>query len=129
MENNKKGFEYTYSAKEQEQIRQIRSKYETRDEGKMERLIRLDRSVTKKATCWSLLVGILGALIMGAGMSLVMTDLGNRLGSASLAVGIGVGAIGMILAILAYPIYNHIVKKERARIAPEIIRLTDELIK
>ncbi|MBQ3230766.1 MAG: hypothetical protein IJB49_07075 [Clostridia bacterium] len=59
-----------------------------------------------------------------------MTEIGAMLGTAlSYGLGIGLGVIGIILVCLAYPIYNRIIKKERARIAPEIIRLTDELIK
>ena len=80
MENKEnEAFCYTYSAKEQEEIKNIRKKYATPEasEDKMERLRRLDKSVTDKATTKSLIVGIIGALIMGTGMSLVMTDLAD----------------------------------------------------
>lgn len=78
----------------------------------------------------SLVIGIIGALIMGMGMSLVMTEFGQILGSLSgyaTLIGIAIGIIGMILVALAYPVYNRITQKERERIAPEILRLTDEL--
>ena len=79
---------------------------------------------------WSLVLGIVGALIMGSGMSLVMTDIGEMIGlSNALIPGIVIGFIGMIPVILAYPTYNRVLKKERERIAPEILRLTDELMK
>ena len=136
MDNNneQKGFTYTYSAKEQEELRKIRQKYTapTQIEDKMEQLRRLDASVTKKATTVSLTLGIIGALIMGTGMSLAMTDLGEILGShrsLAMLIGILIGLVGILLVCLAYPIYNRIVKKERAKIAPEILRLTDELMK
>ena len=91
---------------------------------------RSSSGVNSKATAASLVVGIIGALIMGTGMSIIMTEIGAMLGTAlSYGLGIGLGVIGIILVCLAYPIYNRIIKKERARIAPEIIRLTDELIK
>ena len=67
---------------------------------------------------------------MGTGMSLVMTDIGKALKDVvSMSIGIGAGVVGIILVILAYPVYNRTLKKEREKIAPEIIRITDELIK
>ncbi len=127
-------FEYTYCAKEQEEIKAIRQKYAAQEqpEDKLATIRRLDAQVTEKATVVSLVLGILGALIMGSGMSLAMTDIGELLGlNATLAmlVGIGVGVVGMVMAGMAYPAYNRIVKKQREKIAPEILRLTDELWK
>ena len=128
-------FNYTYSAKEQEEIKKIRQRYaapEEKEIDKMEQLRRLDASVTKKGSIAALVIGIIGALIMGTGMSLVMTNLGEILGSlANLAMPIGItlGVVGMVLVALAYPLYNRITQKERERIAPEILRLTDELMK
>ncbi|MBQ4628681.1 MAG: hypothetical protein IJB44_06355 [Clostridia bacterium] len=131
MENNKDTFNYTYSAKQQDEIKAIRKKYAVSDpEDKMARLRKLDGSVVQKATTAALVIGIIGALIMGSGMSLVMTDIGSALGIENpLFIGIPVGIVGLILVSFAYPVYNHIVKKEREKIAPEIIRLTDELMK
>lgn len=134
MENNNgnEGFHYTYSAKEQEELKRIREKYTPREEDKMDRLRRLDNSVTQKAQIVSLVFGIIGALILGFGMSLAMSELGEILGTShdlAMLIGIAIGIIGAILVCLAYPMYNHIIKKERQKIAPEIIRLTDELMK
>ncbi len=136
MENNdgKKDFSYSYSAKEQAELKKIREKYTppTAEEDKMEHLRRLDASVTQTATVVSLIIGTVGALILGFGMSLCMTDLAESLGIAaesSMLIGIVIGIIGGILASAAYPIYNAIVKHKRAKIASEIIRLTDELMK
>ncbi len=132
---NKETFNYTYSAKEQDEIKAIRKKYEKpiEVEDKMSALRRLDASVTKKATVVSLIFGIIGALVMGSGMSLAMEKtFAEFLGmgeTTAMLVGISVGVVGIILVALAYPIYNGIVKRERERIAPEIIRLTDELMK
>ena len=133
MENKEKEtFNYTYSAKEQDEIKAIRKKYAVQEqtEDKMAQLRRFDAAVTQKATTVSLVFGIIGALIMGIGMSLVMTDIGNILGTTlALVIGITTGMIGIILVCLAHPIYNRTLKKEREKIAPEIIRLTDELMK
>lgn len=128
---NKETFHYTYSAKEQAEIKAIRKKYEAPEQtgDKMAELRRLDAAVTKKATTVSLVFGILGALIMGSGMSLAMTELGAPLGAMAMVWGVLVGVIGILLVSLAYPIYNRIIKKERKKIAPQILQLTDELMK
>ena len=136
MENNNEnnGFQYTYSAKEQAELKRIREKYtpSTEAEDKMAKLRRLDASVTQKAQVIALIFGIVGALILGAGMSLCMSDFAEILGShrdMAMVIGIPIGLVGGVLAALAYPMYNLIVKRERKKIAPEIIRLTDELMK
>lgn len=133
MENKEKEtFKFTYSAKEQEEIKAIRKKYAAPEqtEDKMAQLRRLDAGVYSKASTASLVVGIIGALIMGIGMSLVMTDIGEMLGTVlAMIIGISVGIVGIVLVCLAYPIYNRTLKKEREKIAPEILRLTDELMK
>ncbi len=131
-QNNK--FNYTYSASEQQEIENIRKKYISDktdgEQDKMEQLRRLDAGVTNKAMIVSLCVGIIGALIMGMGMSLIMTDLGEMIGlSSTFVIGIILGIIGMIGVILAYPLYQYVIKKERKKIAPEILKLTEELSK
>lgn len=122
MEN--KSFNYTYSAKQQEEIKNIRQKYFAPEEDKMEQLRKLDNSVTQKATAVSLIVGIIGTLLLGVGMccTMVWSD-------AWFIPGIIVGVIGIAILCCAYPIYTRTLKKEREKIAPEIIRLTDELMK
>ena len=130
MEKNQETFTYTYSAQQQEEIKNIRKKYLPPEEDKMERLRKLHHSATQKAQAWALVLGVVGALIMGIGMSLVMTDIGEMIGlSNALIPGIVIGIIGMIPVAFAYPTYNRILKKERQRIAPEILRLSDELMK
>ena len=126
MENNQenKTFQYTYSAREQEELKRIRSKYLPKEEDKMEQIRKLDSSVNKKATTYSLAVGMIGALIMGLGMSCCMVWQGKWF-----VPGIVIGVIGMGMVGMAYPIYGRTLKKERAKIAPEILRLTEELIK
>ena len=136
MENNNEnnGFQYTYSAKEQAELKRIRDKYTapTEVEDKMARLRRLDASVTNTAQAVALVFGVIGTLILGFGMSLIMTDFFEILSigeTMAMVIGIPVGVVGGILAGLAYPIYNAIVKAKRKKLAPEIIRLTDELMK
>lgn len=136
MENNEnKGFSYTYSAAEQDEIKKIRAKYAKKDnsaEDKMARLRRLDNSVTQRAEAVSLVFGIVGTLILGFGMSLAMSQLSEILGSnkdLAMLIGVIIGVIGGVVASLAYPIYNLLIKRGRAKIAPEVIKLTDELMK
>ena len=129
MENNQDSFSYTYSAAQQQEIENIRKKYLPREEDKMAQLRRLHNSATKKAQAWSIVLGTIGALILGTGMSLCMTELSGFLGGTAMFIGIPVVLVGMVLVALAYPLYNHILKKERKRIAPEVLRLTEELLK
>ena len=129
MENNQGTFTYTYSAQQQEEIKRIRKKYFAPEENKMDQLRRLDQRATQKAQAWAIAVGVIGALILGTGMSLAMTELSGFLGGTAMFIGIPVGLIGIVLVALAYPVYVHTLKKERQRIAPEILRLSDELMK
>ena len=125
-------FSYVYSADEQEEIRKIRKKYEFQEEDPMSRIRKLDNSVTQKATAISLVFGIIGALIMGSGMSFIMTDLGSIIGMSgnmSWILGMVTGVLGIILVILAYPMYNNVLKKEREKVASEILELTEELMR
>lgn len=126
---NKETFKMTYSAKQQEEIAAIRQKYAPKEPDKMEQLRVLDASVGKKATAVSINVGIIGTLVMGLGMSLTMSEFGEIIGSLAMPVGIVLGVVGMAVLACAYPLYNRTLKKEREKIAPEILRLTDELMK
>ena len=129
MENNQGTFTYTYSAQQQEEIKRIRKKYSAPEENKMDQLRRLDQRATQKAQAWAIAVGVICALILGTGMSLAMTELSGFLGGTAMFIGIPVGLIGIVLVALAYPVYTRTLKKERQRIAPEILRLSDELMK
>ena len=124
MSNEKETFEYTYSARRQEEIEKIRKKYLPKEEDKMELLRKLDRDVTKPGTIWSLVLGIIGCLVFGTGMccTTVWAD-------SYFIVGIVVGILGMAMMGIAYPVYSKITKRERARIAPQILALSEELSK
>ncbi|MBP3705084.1 MAG: hypothetical protein J6I98_06080 [Clostridia bacterium] len=125
MENKEnETFTFTYSAKEQEEIKNIRKKYAAPEENKMELLRRLDAGVTKKGTTAALIVGVLGTLLLGIGMCCCMVWQG-----AWFLPGVIIGVIGIAVLSAAYPLYNHVTRKERKKIAPEILRLTDELMK
>lgn len=125
MEERNETFNYTYSAEEQQEIRQIREKYAptAKEESPMDRLRRLDQSVTKTPAILSLIVGILSSLILGVGMCCIMVWDGL------LPLGVAVGVIGILGVIAAYPLYTHLVRRRRAKLAPEILRLSGELIR
>ncbi len=122
MEKN--NFKFSYSAKEKKEIEGIRTKYIPREESGLDKLRRLDASVTEKATVLSLVLGVLGTLILGTGMSLCMV-----VGGKWFVPGIVIGFIGIVSAVLAYPAYNKVIKRERVKVSAEILRLTDELLK
>ena len=128
MENHN-SFEYTYSAQQQKEVEAIRKKYLPKEEDKMEQLRKLHHSASQKAQAASIAIGVIGALLLGTGMSLCMTELGAALGQFAMVLGILVGMMGLVLVALAYPLYHRTLRKERTRIAPEILRLTDELLK
>ena len=122
MENRNNTFNYTYSSKRQEEIRNIREKYLPREEDKMERLRQLDRGATKKGTAVSIMVGVVGCLLLGVGMCCTMVWMENWF-----IPGVIIGVIGIAAVALAYPLYTHITRKEREKIAPQILKLTEEL--
>ena len=123
MEEKKETFEYTYSAKEQAEIRAIRQKYLPPEESKLDQLRKLDKSAAKKGTVVSVTVGVLGALVLGLGMccTMVWVEL--------FAPGIVIGLAGIALVAAAYPIYRRVTRREREKLAPQILKLTEELQK
>ena len=125
-------FHYSYSAPVNKEVQEIRNKYLPPEEDKMETLRRLDRSAAQKAQITALTVGVVGTLLLGLGMSLAMTALGEILSPHSnvgIVIGIIIGVIGTGILAAAYPVYQKVMKRERERIAPEVIRLSDELMK
>ena len=117
-------FEFTYSAKQQEEVERIRNKYIPKEENKMEKVIRLDKQAERPGTIASIAVGTIGTLILGVGMCFVLVW---NSGISTLIAGIVIGLIGMMMAGFAYPIYTKVTKKERAKIAEQIIALSNEL--
>ena len=120
--NQENTFAYTYSAKRKEEIEAIRKKYLPQEEDKMDLLRKLDKSVERPGSVAALILGVVGALIMGLGMSCVMVFQG-----AYFIPGILIGIVGIALIVAAYPVYKRITARERERIAPQILALTEEL--
>ncbi len=131
--NQPQTFTYTYSAAQQEEVAAIRRKYMADtacpEVDKMAQLRRLDAEVSARPARIALWLGTLSALVMGAGMSLVMTDLGEGLGILQpMLPGILVGLVGMAGVIAAYPLYRLVLGRARKKAAPRILALTDELL-
>lgn len=126
MEEKNEALTYTYSAARRQEVERIRKKYAppARDEDKMDLLLRMDREAGRPGTILAVAVGVLGCLTPGLGMSCTMVW-----GGALFVPGIAVGVLGILAICTAYPLYAHITKKRRERLAPEILRLTDELLK
>lgn len=116
-------FEYTYSAPRNAEIEKIRKKYtpQTAAESKLEQIKKLDSSVESEGIACALAIGIPGSLILGLGMccTMVWTNL--------FVLGIIVGIIGMVMCGAAYPIYKSTINKKRAEIAPQILKLSEEI--
>ena len=119
MENKRDTFHYTYSAKQQEEIRDIRKKYLPTEESKMEQLRRLDQMATKKGAVVSVFVGVMGFLLLGVGICCGIAWM--------FLPGILLVVIGIADVAAAYPVYFRIIKKERKKIAPQILKITEEL--
>ena len=120
-------FEYNYSAKQQEEVDAIKRKYLPKEEKakeltKLEELKQLDKKVEMTATLWAIVVGVIGTLIFGTGMSLIMA-----FETAMYVTGILSGIIGIAGMALALPVYRRVLKKQREKAAPRILELTEEL--
>ncbi len=122
MSEKKDTFQFRYSAKQQEEIQRIRAKYIPRQEDKMEQLRRLDQSATRKGSIVSLVIGVLGCLLLGVGMCCTMVWTQDWF-----IPGIVIGLLGILSVCLAYPLYIRITRKERQKLAPQILKLTEEL--
>lgn len=121
-QKNPNRFEYTYSAPQQEEVRRIREKYQPREETKLETLRRLDKSAERPGTVCGIVLGVVGCLIMGTGMSCVMVW-----GGVWMAPGIAVGLLGMAVMAMAYPAYRVLTRKQREKLAPQILALAEAL--
>lgn len=122
---NKNGsFEFTYSAAQQEEVERIRNKYLPKQENKMEQLVKLDKQAEVPGQIASIAAGVIGLLLLGVGMCCTMVW---NTSVSIFVIGIIVGLVGMAIAGVAYPIYNKVTEKQRAKIADQIIALSNEL--
>ena len=110
-------------------VQKIRTQYTEKENTELDALRELDRKVKRPANVFSYVFGSISAIIMGAGMSLVMTDIGATIGMTSAMIpGIVIGVIGMLAAIANYPIYKRIMDARKKKHAPEIVALSDKIM-
>lgn len=111
-------------------VQKIRTQYTEKQHTELDELRALDRKVKMSANTFAYGFGAVSALTMGSGMSLIMTDIGQTIGMASpMTPGIVIGLVGMVMAIVNYPIYNGILTRRRKKYAQQIIALSDRLTK
>ena len=111
-------------------VQKIRTQYTEKEHTQLDALKELDKKVKKPANVFAYIFGSVSAVIMGSGMSLVMTDIGSTLGlSDSMIPGIVIGVVGMLMAIINYPLYKGILGSHRKKYAKDIIALSDNIMK
>ena len=115
--------------KEEMIAEKIKASYTKRQPTKLEELRALDARVKRPATVFAYIWGSFSAVIMGCGMSLVMTDIGEiiKMTGDNMLIGIVIGSAGLILSLLTYPIFKGILKSRRKKYAERIITLSDEI--
>lgn len=110
-------------------VQKIRTQYTEKEHTNLDELKKLDSKVKKPANIFAYVFGIIGAIVMGGGMSLVMTDIGETVGiSESMPIGIVIGVIGMLIVIINYPIYKNILASRRKKYADQIVELSDKIM-
>ena len=110
-------------------VQKIRTQYTEKQYTELDELKALDRKVKRPANVFGYVYGSVSAIIMGAGMSLVMTEIGQMLGMTNTMVpGIAIGVVGMILALTTYPIYKKILSSRKKKYAPQIMKLSEKIL-
>ena len=110
-------------------VQKIRTQYTEKQHTGLDELKALDAKVKKPANIFGYTYGCVSAIVMGAGMSLVMTDIGSVVGLASAMVpGIAIGVVGMGMALTTYPIYKRILNSRKKKYAPEIMALSEKIM-
>lgn len=111
-------------------VQKIRTQYTEKQDTQLDALKALDTKVKRPANVFAYVFGCISAIVMGSGMSLVMTDIGATLGIAEAMVpGIVIGVIGILMAIINYPVYKKILASRRKKYAGKILELSEKIMK
>lgn len=114
----------------QQAASKIRDKYVEKPTSELDELRELDARVKRPANVFAYVYGSISAVVMGAGMSLVMTDVGSLIGlTDSLVPGIAIGLVGMVLALLTYPLYKGILNSRKKKYGEKILSLSEKIMK
>lgn len=110
-------------------VQKIRTQYTDKEFSQLDELKKLDAKVKRPAKVFAYTFGSIGAIVMGSGMSLIMTDIGSKLGIDDvMPVGIIVGVVGMLIAIVNYPAYKKILSSRREKYAEQVMRLSNKIM-
>ena len=110
-------------------VQKIRTQYTEKEHTQLDALRELDAKVKRPANIFSYIFGSISAIIMGSGMSLVMTDIGSALGmSSTMAPGIIIGLVGLLMALINYPLYKGILNSRKNKYADQIMKLSDKIM-
>ena len=110
-------------------VQKIRTQYTEKEHTGLDELKELDTKVKRPANVFAYIFGSISTIIMGAGMRLVMTDIGSKIGVADpMILSIVIGVVGMLMANINYPIYKRILGSRRKKYADKIIALSDKII-
>ena len=110
-------------------VQKIRTQYTEVEHTQLDELKALDAKVKRPANVLAYIFGSISAIIMGCGMSLVMTDIGEILGLANAMVpGIAIGVVGLVMALLTYPIHKRIISRRKKKYGPEILALSEKIM-
>ena len=111
-------------------VQKIRTQYTEKEHTELDELKELDKKVKRPANVFAYVFGSASAIIMGSGMSLVMPDIGSSIGVKNgMAPGIIIGIIGMLMAIINYPIYKKTLSSRKRKYADQIMKLSDKIMK
>ena len=107
----------------------IRTQYMEKEATELDALRELDAKVKRPANVFGYTFGSIAAIIMGAGMSLVMTDIGAIIGITSTMIpGIAIGVVGLAMALINYPIYKGILNSRKKKYGAEILALSEKIM-
>ncbi len=110
-------------------VQKIRTQYTEKEHTQLDALKKLDAKVKRPATVFAYTFGSISAIVMGSGMSLIMTDIGATIGIENeMAPGIIIGILGMLMAIINYPVYKRMLSSRRKKYADQIMKLSDEIM-
>lgn len=115
---------------QQFEAQKIRTQYMEKQSTELDELRKLDAKVKRPATVFAYIFGSISAIIMGCGMSLIMTDIATviNLGTDPMIPGIVIGVVGMVLALVNYPIYKGILNSRKKKYAEQILKLSDKIV-
>ena len=110
-------------------VQKIRAQYMEKTPSELDALRELDSKVKRPANVFAYVFGSISAIVMGAGMSLVMTDIGATIGiTSALVPGIAIGVVGLGMALLTYPMYKGILNSRKKKYGAEILTLSDKIM-